>query len=790
MSQMMDRSTETPDEDRVSISSNESTPANMKKLGVMQSFRNSVRRAVKSPLSPGAKGSKVTAEAKSAGNQQTPSSPSLSAGTPTASPLKNMGHDDTPARKSSSLPRSMTDPNMLKFFRGDKNYSSLPFFPKKKKEKSKNSHQEELAAVAEGLLEENEKEEEEKDEEEEEEAGEEIEETYALPELPHTPLSVMQINKLIENEVLEEAHLNLLALRQEFQQEQERCGEDSMELAKKEKDLSLLYGEMRNKINSLVRDSNSLPNRNKELLVYVARIIQEEEKRAKDPGGLPGSWMEAWREAVLEGVQAKLQSVHLEQKEKNTSWLAVHLGLLGKAIVEDLENVRRHLRWSYPPSFRVFSAYVDSYHEAVGQHLKKVEQQVMELKDQYALLDWIINRYKSEKIMGSVSLQPDMKDESSDLQLEENFLKRLKDKYCCRVKADVRSTLDRIIQFENEDVWSEKRSPDKEDDFLDSPFHMDIWTKVKSFANNSRKIDADLEQKAVCSCLEELKDFPGRFEAEFRRHCSPLKPQPLWTEYQITYINSFTSLLEHMEGYRDSCPDQVEKFGREVNGLINWLIGGLQDHYKEDVKPYLRRMMTRKWLTVDEDFEQLYRRTELLSQHCALMRPPHVQKFARELHYYAVKEYIGQLMKNNYSCKNRKHEKAAGKIRHQWDKLVELFENMKSEHDWLHYVGDELSDIIGQKNKTDIKDHLQPLVEHYPDFSKKHLVAVLNFRGLLRGSEHRLILQRLAQLKKKNPDVAAGDKKQVLFNDMQVTVNTDCLSNLPFSCFNFLLPDN
>lgn len=208
-------------------------------------------------------------------------------------------------------------------------------------------------------------------------------------------LPVMQINKLIEMEVLEEAHLNLLALRQEFQQDRERCGEDSpMELAKKEKDLNLLYGDLRNKINIIVRDSNSLPSRNKGLLVPVARIIQEEEKRAEEPGGLPGSWMEAWREAVGEGVQVKVESVHLERREQNASWLAVHLGLLGKTIVEDLESVKRELRWSYPPSFNVFSTYVRSYHRVIGQHLKKLEQQVTELKDLYALLDWIINRYK------------------------------------------------------------------------------------------------------------------------------------------------------------------------------------------------------------------------------------------------------------------------------------------------------------------------------------------------------------------------------------------------------------
>lgn len=37
--------------------------------------------------------------------------------------------------------------------------------------------------------------------------------------------------------------------------------------------------------------------------------------------------------------------------------------------------------------------------------------------------------------MGSPSLQPDMEDESSELLLEEGFLNRLKDKYCCRLKV-------------------------------------------------------------------------------------------------------------------------------------------------------------------------------------------------------------------------------------------------------------------------------------------------------------------------------------------------------------------
>lgn len=219
-------------------------------------------------------------------------------------------------------------------------------------------------------------------------------------------LTVMQISNLIKMEVLEEAHLNLLAMRQELQKELATCGEDlPTDVVRKEQDLNLLYGDLRAKLTHIVRDSNLLPARNKPLLVYVARIIQEEEKRAKDPGGLPGSWKESWREAVVLGVQAKVESVHLDTKEQNISWLSLHLGLLGKAIVEDLEKVRRELRWSYPPSFKVFGTYVASYHRVVGQHLKKLEQQAADVKDLYALLNWIINSYKrSESVIAAILL--------------------------------------------------------------------------------------------------------------------------------------------------------------------------------------------------------------------------------------------------------------------------------------------------------------------------------------------------------------------------------------------------
>ncbi|XP_038823767.1 exocyst complex component 3-like protein 4 isoform X2 [Salvelinus namaycush] len=733
-------------------------PVKEKKLGMMKQFRESIKRVgERSPLASNSQESKDKSNSEQGGHGidpevtspthqlPPPPSPCLSAGSPMASPLKGLGGsfqrkeggesaEDSLQKKHT---RTRSDPSaigdsLLK--KGASIRRSLRLVGNKKDKALK---QEQLQPVTEITV----------DEKREKERVE-IKESYILPEIPLTPLSVMQINKLIGMEVLEEAYLNLLSLCQEFQQEREECTEEasSMELAKKEKDLRLLYNALLDKVKEIVRDSNSFPSRNKDLLVHVAHVIQEEEKREAEPGvaGMvgPGGWRGAWREAVSEGVQATLKSVHLDRPEQNASWLAIHLGMLSKAIVEDLKKVKGELQGSYPPSFNVFSTYVSCYHGAVSQHLKRLQQQVTDLKDYYTLLDWIINHYESEKVMSSPSLRPEMEAENIGLSLEEGFLDQLKGKYCMRAKEDMRASLDKILEIENEDMWIKKQAPETDDEhFFKSDIHMDIWTKVKSNAVNSKRIDADLEMRVVCSCLEELQQFPKRFENEFRYCCNSMENPSLWADYQITYINSFKALKEHMEGYRESCPTQVDHLSREVDGLVHRLVQGLEDQFKNDVRPYLRRMMTRKWLSTDEDFQQLLSRTEKLSQRCSQMRHPYVQK---------------------------------------------------TTHDWLHPVGDHLSNIIGEKNKRDIKNHLKHLVADYPDISKKHLSSVLYFRGLVRGREKRVILQCLTELKKKLGTAGnTGDKKRGLFIDMQVTItNTNCLADMPFSCLSSLLPDS
>lgn len=617
---------------------------------------------------------------------------------------------------------------------------------------------------------------------------EEVRDTYSLPEIPTHPLSVMEINKLIEMEVLEEAYVNLLSLRMELQQErQTQENEDCpIELVHKEKDLHLLYGTLRNKMSNIVRTSSTMPSRNKELLVYVAYITLEEETREGQPGGMLG-WKVAWKDAVRDGVRDTLKKVHLDSPEQNISWLAVHLGLLGKAVVNDLETVKAELVSSYPADFNVFETYVSCHHEIVEEHLKGLQEKVTELKDHYAFLDFIIHRYASEKIMGSSSLQPEMKEEWKALPIDKDFLNQIKSKYCSRLQTDMRKSLDRIIDLENEEMWINRRKPTIDEGLYSSHMDMDIWTNIKGHVQGSSRIDVNLEEKVLRSCLEELKLFPKRFESAFVEWSTNVSNLSLWAEYHISYINSFSALKEHMESCKGLNKGLIplEQVQKEIDGLTNRLIQNLMERFKTDVKPFLRRQMTRKWFSFDDDFAQLISKIKSLSEQTKYMSPKYKQTFVNEAHFFVAKEYVSQLMKNNYTCKNRKNETAASKIADQWTELKELFQAMNSTLDWLHPVGDQLSKIVGCK-KSDITHNLQPLVENCPDFRKSHLSAVLYFRGVIRGREKQIVLRRLMELKQRIGN--EGNKEHVLFSEIQAAVNTDCFAGTPFTCFSFIVP--
>ncbi|XP_048106133.1 uncharacterized protein LOC125299081 [Alosa alosa] len=535
-------------------------------------------------------------------------------------------------------------------------------------------------------------------------------ESYTLPPGPSAPPSVMEVNNLIDGCDLLGALVNLLSLREEVR------NASPVELAHLEKDLHPCLC-ARTKMAACRRQSSVLPAHNK------------------------GCWVQRdfWRDAVRDGVRDVLQAVHLDTPERNTSWLAVHLGLLGKAIVENLERVKAELQASYPPSFTDLIA------------------KVTEVKDSYALLDFIGNQYESERILGNVGLQPEMREELRHLTLEEELLNKIKDQYCKQLQAEVKALLEGVIRVERETLWEPKTKSKEHDEAKCplSPMVMDIRQMVAGKEKTSRTLSTDLGLRTTHICLKELERFPTELEREFSCCVRPLISPPadvldqsLWVTYHITYINSFIALREHMESYKDSSPDQVTQLSRSLEKAKSKLTHTLLQQLKTDISPFTASLMTKHWLNDDEDFKELCERVQNLYDLCTEMKQPQLQEFVKQLHLLVMREYVTPLLHSSYSCKGRKNQQAAEKLQEQWTQLSTLFQRMKSSEDWLHPLGDHLSKIIGQKNESDItKAILQPLVTDFPDISEKQLQAVLNFRASMWTPERIRVQHRVAKLK-------------------------------------------
>ncbi|KAL7877711.1 hypothetical protein SRHO_G00043540 [Serrasalmus rhombeus] len=572
--------------------------------------------------------------------------------------------------------------------------------------------------------------------------------------IPLKPLSVLEIDELLKRGDLEMAYLNLLSLRVEIKHDLKAQSEKtpSVALPNKEKDLSMLFMTLRTKLTDIVR--RSCDSTSSELLMLAAHIIQEEEKQEGDPGGMRG-WMNAWKAAVKDRVRDTLTGVHLDSCENNASWLAEHLGLLGKVMVELLEKVKTELVTSYPPNFHVFNTYVSSCHEVVEEHLSELLGKVTELKDYYAILDFAINSYHSEKILGSPSLQPEM-NEQKTLTLPDDFLDQIRKKYCNCLQEGLQASLENVIKLEEEEVWKKKGTPERTEDgrFLTSHIHMNISALIASLLKKSEKIDEILKIRVLCCCLEELKRFPKRFEEEFTKQSSSLLESDLldcclWAKYHVAYINSFSSLIEHLENHRGSSSDQLEQLVTEVDGLILRLRQALLEQFRVETEPFKESLMTKMWLNTDDDFNEIINRIETYSGHSKSMKSSPAQSFTNDLHYHVVKEYISELLKSKYSCKGKKKDLAAAKIKDQWGQLRKLFSEMGSTLNWLHPLGDQLTEIIEQENEKDIKNLLPALVENYPDISEKQLSAILYFRdkGIVTYSKKNLVIRHFIELK-------------------------------------------
>ncbi|XP_075609602.1 exocyst complex component 3-like protein 4 isoform X2 [Balearica regulorum gibbericeps] len=550
------------------------------------------------------------------------------------------------------------------------------------------------------------------------------------------PLSVMEINDLIQKRQLLEAFACIKYLEDETiaERDAEKYKDNPQELVRKSKDVDLLYNSIANTIQSIVVGTLEHPTVEGTMLTSLATLIAREEaahpntSNAAGPGsdllGIPRKWREEWREAINESARKRVLMVPMASKEEESSWLDLHLGFLQKHLSEDLLKIKLSVKKCYPEDYQVCDMYVEAFHKAIASHLQDICQRPLEFNELYTLLDWVANTYHSELFLGHPDLKPEVKTENLSLLLTPADWDKLKNDYITSAKGKIKSYFGNILRLEVTEKWEKEVHPEMKENLYHCSLSFDIQTIIGEHMKISGAISRGLETKTLELCLAELHEFIPRFREEFVAW-STAQDSPIFTPYFAAYINSFHDLVLGLETVFKVETEELQK-----------ILAALTENLRNI---FLNKLRIK------------------------------TQELLRHVHKYMVREYVMQVIKSRRKMNRETRQQVSKKMNQEARILNNTLIDQGSDSDWLVPAIHHIASIIGEKKKDNIKEYIKELCQDYPDIRKEHILAVLALRGLWCTTRAAIFRQCHGVLE--SPD---GGEGSTLFAEMDAPVIISC----------------
>ncbi|NXD12343.1 EX3L4 protein, partial [Nothocercus nigrocapillus] len=505
------------------------------------------------------------------------------------------------------------------------------------------------------------------------------------------------INELIQKRQLLEAFASIKYLEDEViaERDADKYKDNPQEFARKSKDVDLLYNSITNSIQSIVAETLEHPTVEETLLASLVTLIANEE--AAHPGtsdiagpgsallGTPRRWREEWREAVNKSARKRVLSIHMASKEEDSSWLDRHLGVLSEHLSEDLLKVKSAVKKCYPEDYRVCEIYVKAFHNAVSSHLQNLSQKPLELNELYALLNWVANTYLSELLMGHPALKTEFNPENLSLLLTPDDWDKLKNNYTSSLKEKMKSYFGNILKLEITERWEKEVQPEVDENLYNSSLSFDIQ---KSYLH-----------------------FCCRFGEEFLKW-NTSRDSPIFAPYFAAYINSFRDLVSGLQKV-------FEINTGELQNVMASLTKNFKNIFfiklKSKTQPLFKKILTKDWILATEKPNSLASAVSQFSEHLQHMKGPIGQELLCDIHKYVVREYITQVIKPRRKMKRETRQQVSERMNQEAKILNNMLIDQGSTSDWLLPAIHHIANIVGEKKKDKIKEHVMELCQDYPD---------------------------------------------------------------------------
>ncbi|XP_025053007.1 exocyst complex component 3-like protein 4 isoform X3 [Alligator sinensis] len=590
-----------------------------------------------------------------------------------------------------------------------------------------------------------------------------VEEAGAEP-VKQEPLSVMEINELIQQRQLLKAFQSIKYLEDEIVTEMD--GKDSddkpTEFSRKVKDVDLLYNSIANEIKSIVKNTLDHPSIEEKLLTLLVELIAEEEKahgraegtESPEPHflGMPRKWREVWKDSVKESAEGRVLQVPMTPEKDKDSWLAVHLGFLRKNVREDLLKIKCSVQKCYPEDYKVCDTYVECFQNAISSHLQGLLQRHLEFNELYALLDWVANMYRRletihatslphwslsepcEALLGYPDLQPEVKTENLPLLLPPATWEKLKNDYTDSLKEKIKHYFDNILKLEITEKWEKELQPEVVQNQYNSSLYFDIQMIIAEHMKTSGKISTRLGTAVLEICLVDLKEYIPRTGLQTNFAADTKELEKILADVTMNFRKCFLNKLE------------------------------------VKTQPLFKKILSKTWVSSDEILNSILSTTVQYSQDLNYLRQPTNKDFLRDVHRYLVREYIAQALKPRKKMNSSQRQKVSKKMKEEATVITETLSDLGSDSDELSLAISVIADIISEKKKEKIQAHLESMRQRHRDLRNEHIVAILTLRGFWRKTRESII-RHLGNLK----EDAEIETDEALFAEIEASTIVSCL---------------